>query len=212
MQLKIAIIGAPGSGKSTVARKAQSLLKVDNPKWAVVDGYINELTRKTGITFGAGANFPHNFSVITTRWIKEAEHYHNGVSTITCGTIYESILYSTFPTMFKTPEEMNQNPREQLFNQVMMQMLGAIESTTYDYDAMFFLPYATKDIPTDESKFGWDHVVNAKLPEVLDAFQKKVVLLDQKTAKAKAETIVEVVKKLEEFYANIAPTNDQPAV
>jgi hypothetical protein len=206
---KIAILGAPGAGKTKVARKVVQLLQDPEPKWIVVDGYVNQMIKQTGIQFGAKSNFPQNLSVITTRWTKEAEAYNKGLSSITCGSIYESILYSTFATMFRSPDE-QQIVRDQLFNNVMMQALGAIEGTTYDYDAMFFIPLNPKVAKNAEGT--WDKVIDAKLPEVLEAFQKKVILLDEKTDTAKAESIVEVIGKFHEFYTSLITTNDEQTV
>lgn len=206
---KVAILGAPGAGKSRVAKEACSLLSNKQPHWAVVDGYVGALSKTTGITFGAESNFPHNLSVITHRWVKEAEVFNKGLNCITCGSIYESILYSTFTTMFKSPDE-QQIMRDQIFNNVMMQALGALENTTYDYDAMFLIPLSKKLAKKADGT--WNQVVDAKLPEVLDAFQKKVILLDEKTNAAKAQTVVDVIGEIEKFYAKHFATNDEQAV
>lgn len=207
--MKIAILGAPGSGKTKVARKAVKLLNEPTNDWAVVDGYVDKLINDTGISYGAFANFPQNLSVITTRWIKEEESRRQGRNTLTCGSIYESILYTTFTTMFSSPDE-GTMMREDMFNGIMMQALGAIEKTTYEYDAMFLLHYDKKTF--DAKHDTWEQVVDAKLPEVLSGFNKNVILLDQKTDKAKAESIVEVVGKINEYYASILAENEQPTV
>ncbi|CAM6003651.1 unnamed protein product [Sphagnum balticum] len=111
--------------------------------------------------------------------------------------------------MFNSPDE-GQMMRDQIFNSVMMQTLGALENTTYYYDAMFLLPLEGTSLKNAEGT--WNQVVDAKLPEVLDAFQKKAILLDQKTISAKAETIVQVVEKVKEFYGSLITEDDEPAI
>lgn len=208
--MKIAILGAPGSGKTKIARKAINLLNTKyDRKWGAVDGYVDELTKITGMDFGFTANFAQNLSVITARWVKEAEYYNKSNSTITCGSFYESFLYASFTTMLTSPNE-TAMLRDDMLNQVNMQALGSIEKTTYDYDAMFLLRYNQQ---TWEAKADtWDQVVDAKIPEVLDGFGKNIILLDQKTDKAKAETIVEVVGKIDDYYASLITEDDEQAV
>lgn len=210
-QLNIALLGAPGSGKTAVARKTVSLIKRSGGElgeWGVVDAYVDAISRNTGIPLSVSANFPQNLSIVTARWVKEAELYHKGMSVITCGSIYESILYATLPFMLKAPEDMN--PGENIFNQVMMQALGALEKTTYHYDAMFFLPFNPKMLAKNEHT--WGGVINAKIPEVLEGFGKQVIVLDQKTVDAKASVVVESISKIREFYAKIIAANVEPGV
>lgn len=211
-QLNIALLGAPGSGKSSVARKIVALTKQSNAlgEWGVVDGYVEALSKSTGLIFGPASNFPQNLSVITTRWVKESELYSKGLNVITCGSIYESILYSTLPTMFKTEEEFAANTAENIFNQIMLQALGALEKTTYHYDAMFFIPFTEKVRLKNERT--WAGVVNAKLPEILEGFTKQVILLDQKTVQDKAEYAIQGILKIKEIYAQIIAANVESGV
>src|ERR1700746_118260 len=106
--MKIALIAAPGSGKTAVAKRAMNKLN-KNPqwesKWKVIDGYVEQLSKRTGLPFGEVSTIPHNLAVITDRWVREGEAMHRGFHTITCGSIYESFMYSSFAAMFISSNE-----------------------------------------------------------------------------------------------------------
>ncbi len=206
--IKIALLGAPGSGKSKIARKTVSLLKPETD-WTIIDGYVNNMSKQTGIDFGPSSNFAQNLSIITSRWIKEAEAYKKQYNTITCGTIYESIIYSTFNTIFSSPDE-SAIIKENYINQILMQALGALELSTYDYDAMFLLRLNEQKLK--ENKHTWIQVVDAKLLDALEGFNKKIIILDEKTDTEKAKTVVEVIGKINEYYKTLASENVEQTI
>lgn len=209
--MKIAILGAPGSHKTQVAnslkRKLEkSPLEDSLAQWKVIDGYVEKLQERTGLPFGHMSTFPHNFTVITDRWVRESEAMMKGYNTITCGSIYESILYATFSTLFTSSVE-EIMIYDQLFYKCMMEALGGLEQRTFDYDLMFFLPWTEEQ--EQELEGTWDAVVNAKIPEVLDGFSKHAVTL-RGTDAQKAKTAAQFVGAF--WKAAQIATYDQPSV
>lgn len=207
--MKIAFLGAPGAGKTRLARKVIRMLnklpEAPGGNWTIVDGYVDDLTKTTGLPFGADSNFPQNLSVLGKRWMEEVGQTYRGNSTITCGSLYETVIYSTFITLNDMETESEIVSRN-AFNQLMMQTLGALEVSTYDYDAIFYLPWSADRRSLEHS---WDAVVDAKLPEVLDGFSKVYFTLDQKTQKAKADRVIDVIGKIYEYYHEIAASNNE---
>jgi hypothetical protein len=216
--MKVALLGAPGSGKSKVARLSLRRLNrlpleklpgdQTNPpgrQWKIIDGYVEKLQERTGLPFGEISTFPHNLAVITDRWVREAEAQGQGLNTITCGSIYESILYSTFSTLITSSRE-DGMVHDQMFHQVMMHTLGALESSTYDYDAIFWLPWTQEHY--DQDVHSWAAVVNAKRPEALDGFSKSVIPLIG-SDKVRADRVVEVIRAIAEITS---PPDDEPSV
>jgi hypothetical protein len=216
--MKIALLGAPGTGKSAIAKRAVKILNTlplgdligdqTNPpgkQWKVIDGYVERLAKRTGLFQEELATIPQNLAVITERWVLEAEAQNKHINTITCGSLYETIIYSSFTTLF-TPMGEGSLVYDQLFNQVMMHALGALEGSTYDYDAIFWVPWTQEHFESDQDS--WNAVLNAKLPEALDGFNKVAIPL-LGTDKERADRVVEVLRII---AASTSPSDDEPAV
>jgi len=202
--MKIALLGAPGSGKTTIARKFNR----GRSYWHVVDGYVEKLQRRTGFAFGADANFAQNLIVITERWMLEWEFYKNKLNTITCGTAYESFIYSALQTYFVSATE-TELVRDQRFLQVMGTFFSTLAHVYYDYDALFFLPYDA--LKTESEQHSWHGVLNAKIPEVLAGSGKQAIVLTG-TDREKVNTIKTTIKEIQEYYDEVGyPTVDPEA-
>src|SRR5438105_13754832 len=94
--MKIAVIGAPGSGKSKFARELRKNLNgsdhVDE-KFGITDRYVEKLAKRTGLAFGHFAGYPENFMVIGERLAAE---YATGLqfqNQIVCGTVIDTTVY-----------------------------------------------------------------------------------------------------------------------
>lgn len=173
--MKIALLGAPNSGKTAVAKALSRKLQAANPgeSWAVVDKYVEKLTAKTGRPFGVEADYTEHFAVVTARWVAEWEAESKGRNVITCGSIYESLIYAA--TLSFVPQSEADLLDFQLYSQASMNALGVFEFVTFEYDAMFYLPWQDPDEATVHS---WDGVINAKIPEVLTGHGKYAVTLN----------------------------------
>lgn len=202
--MKVALLGAPGSGKTRVAN---ALARKLGKNWRVVDGYVDRLAETTGWPYGADVSFDsyrQQLEVVSQRWVLEDQASHRGHHTITCGSIFESIIYtSAFSTRLAQMEDEAQLIRENFATQCIMSLLGVMATRDFDYDALFFLPLES---PTPGE---WSSVVNAKLPEVLEGQFKYAVTLTG-THKLKVTRAFEITNAI--FGASQAPEDDQPAV
>jgi hypothetical protein len=195
--MKVAILGAPGAGKTKISKKLVNSLNKqgDLGQWKLIDGYVDKLRQRTNLPFGQVSTFAHNLAVITDRWVLEREAQEKGFHTVTCGSIYESIMYSTFATnFFSTQEDMM--VYDQLFYKAMMEALGGLEARTYDYTAIFRLEWTVPLVT--ERGHTWEGVINEKLPEALDGFNKYAIPLTG-TDKSKAQAAEEVIRAIWTF-------------
>lgn len=199
--MKVALLGSPGAGKSAVARKLTTRL---GKEWRVIDGYVDKLTTRTGHPFGAifdRSAFRRNVQVIGERWTLEDAAQHKGLNTITCGSIFETIVYAAAQGMPIQRLGSEQLMLEEIeIAKQMMSTFGLLASMEFDYDALFYLERKSN---TDT----WDRVVDAKLPEVLDGQFKQALVL-RGTDKEKVQTAYDIIDTIQNALAK----NDQQAV
>lgn len=205
--IKISIVGAPGSGKSAFSRDLASALRTQDKKDKKVnkvDGYINDLTKKTGYEYGISATYPQNMQILFQRQTREQEAEHKGCDVlITCGSIYETILYTAFRGNIDLVLEKQKGiPLEA---RVIMESMGAIHSMTITSDIILFLPYTKKMISNKGSSY--DVEVDNKLPEVLEEFFRPMTTL-RGTLKEKTEYALNTIKAYEKRKAEVPPVVD----
>src|SRR5208282_1202243 len=175
--MKIALLGAPGSGKSKLAVSIAKTLRKDGEQWTIVDDYIDNLKKSTGYEFDFFATYAQNFQILFRRWTEEqnAEHTYPDTNLITVGSPYETILYTALKVN-ATLTMKEATPLAQLQGQVAMQALGLFEAPISNYDLMFFLPY---DAPTRlEKGKSYDTVIDVQLPEIVGGYYKYLATLD----------------------------------
>jgi energy-coupling factor transporter ATP-binding protein EcfA2 len=193
--IKIALLGAPGSGKSKLARSLSR--KLDDV--GIVDGYVDKLTKLTTQKYGANTSFVQEIQVLGARWAAEDAAIAQHTCVITCGTIYESIIYASSVQPWAHNEQTLLE--DHVYIQTVMSALGAMATKTFDYHALFYLPWES------EGEHSWESVVNAKIPEVLNGLGLAYVTLTG-TNKQKVERVTEFIAPL-----IVAPTEDeQPTV
>lgn len=204
--MKIGIAGAEGSGKSDLAKKlARSLNTARNegePTFAVIDNYVQDLQKKTGYYYELfAATHPQNFQILFHRWTLEQEAAHKGLNTITCGTLYETIVHVAIHSLIIEQAE-PLNPEEVIQIEAAMRGLAMIETLISDYDVIFYLPYSERYLK--EMERSWDMVVNSKIPEVLEGYSKNYVVLkgNEKEKVKNARRIVKDLKALIEASEN----------
>lgn len=173
--MKVGIIGAPGTGKTKLAKALARAMAKDGPKPAIVDGYVEDLQKKTGQAFDFTANYAENYQIIFHRRTLEQQAEAQGKDVITCGTIYETVVYCGIHTLTLSSFERH-DPEETIKARGAFTMLGQIQSEIYDYDALFFLPYTQSMIAN--KGHAYDVVVNAKIAETLAGWEKECVILD----------------------------------
>jgi hypothetical protein len=206
--MKIALIGAPGAGKSEIATRLSRNLNRDHKgKWKVIDGYVDRLAERTGCEYGRDADYTHNAQVMCERWTLEAEALHQGFSTITCGSIYETILWSALLNSLDPPDE------QQLiaaidYARMCMTFFGAMEKVTFNYNCLFYVPW-----DAERKYHTWDAVINAKLPEVLEGQFRYAVRLTG-TTRQKVANALETIRIYRDTFTELpdAPEDEQPGV
>ena len=201
--MKVAILGPPAAEKTKIGRRlARRLTQAGGKRWTLIDGYVETLAEKTGKPYGGASDWSDNLEVIATRWILEAEAASVDRHTITCGSIYESLIYSSARGTFNPANERQMLVERQL-NMLMMQALGALETMTFDYHALFWLPWS--DDHPEEWDHTWGGVVNAKLPEVLEGFGKYAVPLVG-TDREKVDRAEDIITRI--LVATTAPDDE----
>lgn len=158
--MRVAILGAPGVGKSKLARaigKEHDL--------TVVDNYIQRLQKKTDLALGPWCSYSEHFMVAGHRLA--AEYAVGFDKRITVTTIADTLAYASMKSdvvMKDTDEE-----RRALFLRVQssMQGLGLIYSETWDYDISFYLPYSEKE---KKEKERWEVILDSVYPSVIESF------------------------------------------
>lgn len=202
--MKIGVMGAPDAGKSKFARKlALGMAKTDVGKTKVIDSYVDKLIEQTGYAFGYFATYPQNFQVIFQRWTLEQIAQTKGLNTITCGTLYESIMYCAIKA---DVESRNQEDLEaQIFARTAMNALGMIETQISDYDILFHLPYDGKKLL--EKGKSYDTLVDRKTPEILAGYYKSAVVLSG-TEKENVKYATQIIQAVSEE----ASENEQQTV
>jgi ABC-type glutathione transport system ATPase component len=206
--MKVGLIGAPGAGKTDVGKRiVRALNRERHGGWTLVDGYVDELTRRTGVTYGfEKTSTAHNIQVASTRWTKEAMDIHKGFNTVTCGTIYETMLYEAIRWIHPPTNEAAYLDWLQE-GQTVMQFLQLIDQATFNYDLLFFLPLGDHD-------HTWSGMLSAKIPEILEARFRYAPELTG-TPRQKATDALKAIRHIRDLAADLAaeaPADVGPAV
>jgi adenylate kinase family enzyme len=128
--MKIALIGAPGSGKTDLAKKLAEKYDAN-----ILDDYVENIGKESNLAMADQASYIGNLYVILRRiamerWLIEKEPDKN---LITCGTLVESSIYATVEALRYQTEVHQVRIIE------FMKMLGLIIQDTWDYDHAFIL-------------------------------------------------------------------------
>jgi hypothetical protein len=147
--MKIAIVGAPGSGKSELAAELDKLLHDDCSKCtvAIVDDYIDDIGKAAGFKLDAEAGYVGNLHVVLGRLAREQKAEAEGAThIITCGTGIETGIYVNR----KAVVEQTQWAWIRATN--FMNLWGSIFADTWRYDHVFVLSYPQRDVDTVNGK------------------------------------------------------------
>lgn len=212
--LRIGILGAPGSGKSAFAKSLATAIRKERgappvlQPVKVVDGYMDSLIKRTGYAYDIFATYPQNLQIISERWTREQGAEKEGCDIlITAGTLYESILYTGLRV--NSDLALKADKTIQMQGRVTMEMLGVIQSQIATHDLLLFLPY-TKKVLAEKGR-SYDAVINEKLPEVLAGYFRPITPLTGTTKKKVADAIP-IIKSVANWKAEIVAVDDQPAV
>lgn len=199
--MKIALLGAPGSGKTKIARALSKELSEFGP-FKIIDNYVPKLERRFDFAYGHFASYVPNLSVALERIGLENAA---GENFITCGTIFETIsylsLHITVANRF-APEGQLELARAG----ATMSALGMMVADTFNYDYAFRLPYKK---PQDD----WDGDLDVLIPQILEEFYYYVSPLDL-TFKKNLELASGIIRQIEKEKSEQAETteDDEPSV
>jgi hypothetical protein len=156
--MKIVLVGAPGAGKSKLAA---SLKRKLGSEWGVIDGYADRLNKQINWVREPEVwetSYVHEIQMMAARWTAEDAHPRSNL--ITCGSIYETIIYASSIHPWAGDEHML--VEDQAYIYTMMTAFGTLQHKVYDYDIIFYLPW-----PEEKRDHSWYAVIDAKIPELL---------------------------------------------
>lgn len=199
--MKLAILGAPGAGKSDFAHDlADKLEEAGEKPFMLIDFVVEDLRRVTGLEFGGFGSHIDDMQVVFKRREEELElsFYDNGnMNTITVGTVLDSTAHC-----FVRAEDPAHN-RKELFTsnerlRAIAETFGMLYTDTWDYDYAFYLPYKGED--------PYSRLVDAALVELLTKYAAPVLSFKRGvTDDEKASTAARAITALEEKQLSEAP-------
>jgi hypothetical protein len=206
--LRIGILGPPGSGKSAFAKSLAAALRKQDQKVKIVDGYMDSLIKRTGYAFDIFATYPQNLQILFERWTREQEAEKDGCDIlITVGSLYETILYTGLRV--NSDLALKADKTIQMQGRVAMEMLGVIQSLIATHDLLLFLPYTDKVLA--EKGRSYDVAINEKLPEVVAGYYRPLTPLTG-TTKTKVKDALTAINSIEAWKAQNVDADEQPAV
>lgn len=133
--MRIGILGAPGSGKSEFAQALAKGLGWTN---CVIDDYLEDLRRETGLEYGGFGSHIDDIQVVFKR--REWELALRDADTITVGTVLDSAVHCFVRTdeAARTRKEIGLQA-ERL--RTIAGTFGLLYTDTWEYDYAFFLRY-----------------------------------------------------------------------
>lgn len=161
--IKVALLGAPSSGKTELAQELVKTLE----DVQVADAYVPAIEERSDNTLGHFASYLGNLQVALGRWECERAlaRDHKPSILITCGTIVETTVYEAVNALVDasvsndgenlTIRALQNNKRAS----VTMTMLGIISYDTWDYDLAYYLPVS--EDADQSSKVVDNHILEA---------------------------------------------------
>lgn len=146
--MKIALIGAPGSGKTKLAKEIAKKLDLK-----IVDGYAEKWSKRTGLTVGFTGGYTHSLGVALDRVFEERKLEDNFV---TCGSTLDSLLYMALMSLS------DPNNVEFIRAKSYMEVLSMLFYDFWGYDHVFFCrlyaeePDGTKEKSAEELLSGFE--------------------------------------------------------
>jgi hypothetical protein len=138
--MKIGIIGAPGVGKTKFANELrEELARTDGSVPVVLDDYVEDLRNSTGLAYGDFGDFIDDLQVAFKRREWELLWYQTSKSTITCGTVLDSVVHNFIRESETVSDRYEVGVQTQRL-QAIAHTFSLIYSNSWDYDYAFYLP------------------------------------------------------------------------
>ena len=172
---KIALIGAPTSGKTALAQQIKEALS--ERKVAIVDNYIRDIEERSDNTLAHFATYVGNVQVAIGRWEAERKALRDEEPDVlvTCGSIVETTVYNGIQALLSA--RLRDNPwsirtlQNDKRSSVSMTFLGILGFDTWDYDHAFYLPVKSED--------DWIQVVSDHIPDAAEALMAQITRLSE---------------------------------
>jgi GTPase SAR1 family protein len=186
--VKIALIGAPLAGKTALSLQLAEALSPRSVE--VVDGYVEELQKRTDLVFGHYATYLGNLQCACAR--HEAEYgarQRQPDVVITCGTLVENSVYTAIHSFIQANVDGKNTPISDRRAYIVMTWLAMMAHDLWDYDVQYYLPLQVVDADSE--------AVDAHILESIEALglDKRVKKLDD--PEASIATVVQHVMELE---------------
>jgi hypothetical protein len=141
--MKIAVLGAPGAGKTAFARELVGLLSKDDfDRFFLIDDYMRDLRLRTGLEYAGYGSHVDDLQVVFKR--REWELAWKRNNTVTVGTVLDSTVHC-----FVRTDEAARNRREVGLQAERLRTIagtfGLLYTDTWDYDYAFLLRYKGDD-------------------------------------------------------------------
>lgn len=194
--MRIAILGAPGAGKTKLARRLAKEFDL-----TLVDGYTQRLQRSTDLALGPWATYRENYMVAGARLAAEAKVKDNYV---VVGTVIDTITYAIVKTDLARQQTAEGFREMYQHAQQAMGGLSAIYREWYPYCPAFWLP--------SDSQESWVAALNAAYPPVLEAYNPDFTyLLPEGTLNDRTDIAIEATRiAKEEAERPLRPAEGEP--
>lgn len=185
--MKIAVLGAPGAGKSAFAAKLDiELAKLGYEPFLIIDNYVKDLQADTGLEYGGFGDFIDDMQVAFKRRECELMYGRNDQNTITVGTVLDSTIHNFIRTedTARTREEIGTTTQKL---QAIAAAFGLVYTESWDYDYAFVLR-------TDDK-------MGRALIELLATYRAPVLsFLPEVPDDEKASTAADAIRALESSF------------
>lgn len=139
--MNIALVGAPGSGKTALAVALAQRLADDDTAVVVIDAYVPEIEHETNLALGPLAGYLGNLYVALGRYARERVARATNEVVITCGTLIETAVYTAmnFVALGETLSDEDKAVEAPRID-AMLRILATLYSEICQYDYAFYLP------------------------------------------------------------------------
>lgn len=204
--MKIAVLGAPGAGKTEFAGRLAAELQSPEDKtmtFLTLDDVVEVLRTKTGQEYGMLSNHIDDLTIVFKRLEWETHWSRLGRNTITVGTVLDSAAHNFARAEVVKDEEA---PLTQIKLQAIAATFGMLYTDTWDYDYAFLLEDLSD--PYGEP-LRYHRTIQYTLGALIGSYRAPVFTFDNPKASndEKANLAAEAIRALEE--GPVAPTPER---